>query len=411
MSRAHEEEIDRRQLLRLALLGAGASGLGACAAAGQRPPARPPRAAAATTASCVCPEPPASQPAPAARDAADIRELKLRDWAPRSMLRTKVTQVPKPAFPVIDVHNHLGRTEDVTAVVRAMDAAGVETVVNLDGMWGERLRQEVARFDRAHPGRFLTFALVDLRGIDDKDWTARATAQLERDFAAGAKGLKLHKSLGLGHRYERTGKLVPIDDPKLDPIWALCGKHRRPVMIHTSDPAAFFTPLDRFNERWHELNAHPDWLFCGKDFPSRQELLEQRNRVIARHRRTTFIGAHFGNNPEDLETVGRWLERYPNLYIDIDARISELGRQPYSARRFLVKHRDRILFGTDTFPADPEIYRVYYRFLETDDEYWDCAAGHHRQGFWMIYGIHLPKPVLRKIYRDNARKLLALSAR
>jgi predicted TIM-barrel fold metal-dependent hydrolase len=176
-------------------------------------------------------------------------------------------------------------------------------------------------------------------------------------------------------------------------------------MIHTSDPAAFFTPLDRFNERWHELNEHPDWLFHGKDFPTRQALHEQRNRVIERHPRTTFIGAHFGNNPEDVETVGRWLDRYPNFYIDIDARISELGRQPYSARRFIIKYQDRVMFGTDT-PPSSDAFRLYYRFLETDDEYWDPAKGHHQQGFWMIYGIFLPQEVLEKVYRGNARRVL-----
>jgi len=340
--------------------------------------------------------------------APEIKELKLRDWAPRSMLRTKLTRIDRPAFPVIDVHNHLGSGKDVAAILKAMDAAGVQTVVNLDGGWGEELRGELRRFDGAHPGRFVTFALIDLKGIDEPGWTARTVRRLEADFQAGARGLKLHKSLGLYQRYTKTGKLVRVDDRRLDPIWRLCARHRRPVMIHTSDPAAFFTRLDRFNERWHELNEHPSWLFYGKDYPGRQELLDQRNRVIARHPRTTFIGAHFGNNPEDLQAVGRWLDRYPNLFVDIDARISELGRQPYSARRFLIKHQDRVLFGTDTFPK-AEIYRVYYRFLESDDEYWDCAAGHHRQGFWMIYGIFLPRAVLRKIYHDNAQRLLGLN--
>jgi len=350
--------------------------------------------------------PPAAAPTIKAKE--DIRELKLKAWQPRSMLKVKVSRVEKPAFPVVDVHNHLGGAKDVAAVVKAMDEAGVQTVVNLDGYWGKHLRRELARFDRAYPGRFLTYALIDLRGMDDDGWVDRTVARLEGDFKAGAKGLKFHKSLGLYSRSKKTGKLVRVDDPRLDPVWKLCARYKRPVEIHTSDPAAFFTPLDRFNERWHELNAHPGWLFVGKDYPSREELLEQRNRVIARHPKTTFIGAHFGNNPEDLATVGQWLDRYPNFYVDIDARISELGRQPYTARRFFIKYQDRIMFGTDTFP-NPKIYRVYYRFLETDDEYWDCAAGHHRQGFWMIYGIHLPRAVLEKIYYKNARRILTFN--
>ncbi|MHC4629464.1 MAG: amidohydrolase family protein, partial [Planctomycetota bacterium] len=273
-----------------------------------------------------------------AGQSSDIRQLKLGDWQPRSMLKTKESVVEKPAFPVIDVHNHLGggaerlTPDRVNHYLTEMDAAGVRTVVNLDGGWGERLRQTLAALDEAHPGRFLTFALLDFSGIDDDDWGRRQARQLEESFRAGAKGLKLHKTLGLGHRY-KNGRLMPVDDPKLDPVWQMCAKYDRPVVIHVADPAAFFTPLDRFNERWHELGDHPNWLFHGDQFPARDEILAQRNRVIARHPKTTFICAHFANNPEDLAAVGTWLDRYPNMYVDVDARISELGRQPYTARK------------------------------------------------------------------------------
>ncbi len=340
----------------------------------------------------------------------DIRELKLKEWEPRSMLVVKQTQVPKPAYPAIDVHNHLGggketlTKERVQQYLQAMDDAGVQTVVNLDGGWEDRLKETIAALDAAHPGRFLTYALIDFSGLDDPNWSTREVNRLRASFEAGAKGLKFHKNLGLSYR-TNNGKLLAIDDARLDPIWQLCGEFKRPVMIHSADPSAFFTPLDRFNERWHELNAHPDWLFHGKDFPSQSELLAQQMRVIERHPKTTFIGAHFGNLSEDLATVGQWLDKYPNFYIDIDARINELGRQPYSARRFMIKYQDRVLFGTDTNPK-AEAFRVYYRFLETDDEYWDSAAGHHRQGFWMIYGIFLPKDVLEKLYKTNAERVL-----
>ncbi|MCA9191744.1 MAG: amidohydrolase [Planctomycetales bacterium] len=344
----------------------------------------------------------------------DIRELKLRDWQPRSMLKTKVTHVAKPAFPVIDVHNHLGggagllTPSRVAGYLQEMDDAGVRFVVNLDGGWDERLVETLAALDKAHPNRFLTFALIDFRGFDDTGWTEREVSRLRQGFIAGAKGLKFHKSLGLSYR-DTNGKLIGIDDARLDPIWELCGEMKKPVMIHTSDPAAFFTPLDRYNERWHELNEHPDWLFHGKDYPTRDELLAQRNRVIERHPQTTFIGAHFGNNPEDIESVGQLLDKYPNFYVDIDARISELGRQPYSCRRFFLKYQDRILFGTDTTPK-ADAFRLYYRFLETDDEYFDTAESHHRQGFWMIYGIFLPEEILEKIYFTNAAKILSIDA-
>lgn len=348
---------------------------------------------------------------PLAAQMTDIKDLKLKDWEPRSMMAAKTTVVEKPAFPVIDVHNHLGDgkeslTKDrVDAYLKEMNEAGVRLVVNLDGNRAGRIKETLHALDEAHPGRFLTFALLDFEGIDDDGWTEREVKRLEENFQAGAKGLKLHKTLGLRYRY-KNGKAMAVDDAKLDPIWELCGKHKRPVMIHTADPAAFFTPLDRVNERWHELNAHPEWLFFGDQFTSRKQLLAQTNRAIAKHPKTLFIGAHFGNNAEDLAAVSKCLDDYPNLMIDIDARISELGRQPYSARRFFIKYQDRIMFGTDTRPSR-EAYRIYYRFLETDDEYFDCAASHHRQGFWMIYGIFLPREVLAKVYYKNAEQLLA----
>lgn len=355
-----------------------------------------------------------SQLASAAEPEVDIRELKLRDWQPRSMLVTKKTEPERPKFPAIDVHNHLGggkqtlTPDRVSQYLVEMNEAGVRTVVNLDGGWGQRLVETVAALDEAHPGRFLTFALVNFDGIDDDDWSQRETKRLEESFAAGAKGLKFHKSLGLTIRY-KDGRLMPVDDPKLDAIWETCARHKRPVMIHTADPAAFFTPLDRLNERWHELNEHPAWLFYGDKFPPRQQLLAQLERVVARHPQTTFIGAHCGNNAEDLGEVSRWLDAYPNFYVDIDARISELGRQPYTARKFFVQYQDRVLFGTDTTPRR-NAFRIYYRFLETDDEYFDCADSHHLQGFWMIYGVHLPPEVLEKIYYKNAERVLFAAA-
>jgi predicted TIM-barrel fold metal-dependent hydrolase len=346
----------------------------------------------------------------AAQTPADIKDLKLRDWEPRSMMVAKVTAVETPAFPVIDVHNHLGggkaflTPKRVETYLTEMKAAGVRLVVNLDGGWDQRLLETLHALDEAHPSRFLTFALLDFEGIDDDGWSAREAKRLEAGFKAGAKGLKFHKTLGLRYRY-KDGRPMPVDDPKLDPIWELCARYKRPVMIHTADPAAFFTPLDRFNERWHELNQHPEWLFYGDRFTPRNELLAQRSRAIAKHPQTTFICAHCGNNPEDLATVGKWLDTYPNMYIDIDARISELGRQPYTARRFFLKYQDRIMFGTDT-PPQRQAYWVYYRFLETDDEYFDSAPSHHRQGFWMIYGVFLPKEVLAKMYHKNAERVL-----
>jgi predicted TIM-barrel fold metal-dependent hydrolase len=345
-----------------------------------------------------------------AQSPGDIRELKLRDWEPRSMMVTKTTIVEKPMYPVVDMHNHLGggkqflTPQRVQRYLTEMNEAGVRTVVNLDGGWGDKLMETLAALDEAHPGRFLTYALINFDNIDDADWSQREAKRLEESFAAGAKGLKFHKLFGLHYRY-KNGKLVQVDDAKLDAVWEMCAKYKRPVVIHIADPAAFFTPLDRYNERWHELNQHPNWLFFGDQIPQRQELLDQLHRVIAKHPKTTFVNTHFGNNAEDLGSVADKLDKYPNMFVDIDARISELGRQPYTARKFFLKYQDRIMFGTDTTPRR-EAYRIYYRFLETDDEYFNCAESHHLQGFWNIYGIYLPKEVLDKVYRKNAERVL-----
>jgi predicted TIM-barrel fold metal-dependent hydrolase len=341
----------------------------------------------------------------------DIRDLKLKDWKPRSMMVTKETKVDKPAFPVVDIHNHLGSgkgrftPETVKHMLAEMDAAGIRTVINLDGTWGDRLKETLQALDRGYPGRFYTFANIDFGGIDDEGWSKRQADQLEAGFKSGARGLKFYKQFGLGFRY-KDGRFVPIDDPKLNLVWDVCAKYKRPVIIHTSDPAAFWTPLDRFNERWHELNENPGWLFGGGAYPKREDLLAQLEKVIATHPKTTFISTHFGNNAEDLGAVARQMDKYPNMLVDIDARISELGRQPYTSRRFFLKYQDRIMFGTDTYP-DREAYRVYFRFLETDDEYFDCAKSHHLQGFWQIYGIFLPRDVLAKVYYKNADRLFA----
>ena len=340
----------------------------------------------------------------------DIRELKLKDWQPKSMLKTKVTRVEKPMYPVIDVHNHLGggkdrlKPEQVAKYLTEMNEAGIRTVVNLDGGWGEKLTETIAALDLAHPGRFLTYTLINFDDIDSPNWGEREAARLEESFKAGAKGLKFHKTFGLRVRF-KDGKLLRVDDPKLDPIWQACAKNDRPVTIHVADPAAFFTPLDRFNERWHELNKNPNWLFYGGDNPNRQDLLDQLHRVIEKNPQTTFINTHFGNNAEDLASVAEKLDKYPNMFVDFDARISELGRQPHTARKFFLKYQDRILFGTDTTPRR-EAFRIYYRFLETDDEYFDCSESHHLQGFWNIHGINLPPDVLEKIYRKNAERVL-----
>jgi uncharacterized protein len=335
------------------------------------------------------------------------QDLRLLDWKPQSQMIVRETTIEKPRFPVIDVHNHLRNLDRAQEYLEEMDKAGVWMVVSLDGASADDFYQRHLEVSHSVSSeRFLVFFRPDFSKISEPGFGEREAERLHEAVRRGVRGIKIAKSLGLTVRDE-TGRLVPVDDPRIDPIWAKCGELGIPVMIHVSDPKAFFTPIDEFNERYDELAERPEWAFIGGDYPSKEEILDARNRVIARHPNTIFIGAHTGNLPEELGRVAMWLERYPNFYVDINARISELGRQPYTARRFMIKYQDRVLFGTDTAP-NAEAFRVHYRFLETDDEYFDPTPAHKQQGRWMIYGLYLPDDVLEKIYNKNALKIFGM---
>jgi predicted TIM-barrel fold metal-dependent hydrolase len=340
---------------------------------------------------------------------AQTGDLKLVDWEPKSMLVVHETRILWPKFPVIDIHNHLRDLKSTQKYLEEMDKAGVWMCVGLDGLSANDFFKEHLKVSQSvSKERFLIFFNPDFSKIDEPDFGRKEAAKLEEAVRMGIKGLKIFKSLGLTLK-DKSGKLIPVDDPRIDPIWAKCGELGIPVVIHVSDPDCFFTPTDRFNERYDDLIKRPEWSFYGPQFIySKEEILNQRNRVIARHPNTIFIGAHMANKPVDLGRVAMWLEQYPNLYVDIDARIDELGRQPYTARKFLIKYQDRVLFGTDTRP-DAEAYRVHYRFLETDDEYFDPSPSHYLKTRWRIYGLYLPDDVLEKIYNKNALKILGMN--
>ncbi|MEN1679733.1 MAG: amidohydrolase family protein [Planctomycetota bacterium] len=350
----------------------------------------------------------------------DGRQLLLDQFRPQPQLRANRTPAPRAKFPVIDVHVHprlrlRHSPELLEGFVRVMDDQNIALCVSLDGGLGDRLEEHLA-YLKPFEERFLVFANVDWRGAGDPDdpatWAChkpgfgRRTAEALADaHARGAVGLKVFKQLGLGYK-NPDGTLLAIDDPRWDPIWAACGKLGMPVIIHSADPVAFFEPIDERNERWEELNRHPDWSFHGPEFPSHDELLAARNRVIARHPGTTFIGAHMANYPENLAVVGEWLDRYPNLVVEISSRIAELGRQPFTAQEFFLRYQDRIMFGTDGPRAKARML-PHWRFFETRDENFRYAENPFPpQGLWRIHGIGLPDEVLRKLYCENAMRVI-----
>lgn len=368
-----------------------------------------------------------TRPKPEEQEAKDIY---LGQYQPKSMLHVSETEVPRARFPVVDVHAHLTWSNDVEEtievpmppeeVLQVMDRRNIRTMVNLTGGHGKALEEAIRIFQKPYPERFLVFTEPHFHKVADSGYPQFQADELQRAHKLGAKGLKVLKVLGLVVREKvNEGPLIKVDDPRFDPMWETAGALNMPVAIHTSDPEAFFLPIDRFNERWEELHAHPDWSFHDKDFPSDRELQEARFRVLAKHPKTTFIVLHVGNS-ENLAYISEALDRYPNMYVEIGARIGELGRQPRTARKFFEKYQDRILFGTDAVPHGEEypqqvfgdeLYQIYYRFLETEDEYFDYApAPIPPQGRWRIYGLGLPESMLRKVYLENAARVLGMKA-
>jgi predicted TIM-barrel fold metal-dependent hydrolase len=350
-----------------------------------------------------------------------MTDLRLVEYRPVRRLRVPEHRIERPRFPVVDAHNHLGPEfsggwdkRRVSELLAALDEAGVQTIVDLDVEQRAGLAERMARYGRQHPTRFVHFTgLAYDEWVERPDFGEMEAQRFEDSARRGARGIKVWKPLGLRAR-DPEGHVVAVDDERLDPFWAMGATLGLPIVVHIADPMAFFDPLDERNERWEELNEHPDWHFwplrseVGDDagFAAFDEILGAFDRVIGRHPETTFIGAHVGCASEDLALVGTMLDRHPNYHVDMSARIAELGRQPYTARAFFLQYADRILFGTD-LGYDPEMYRVHYRFLETMDESFDYSTDETPpQGRWQIHGLGLPDDVLRKVYADNARRLI-----
>jgi len=344
-----------------------------------------------------------------AADAEQKKTLLLKDFKPVSMLHVPVHQVERAKFYVIDVHNHVNdaaRIDDhipPDRVIEVMNATNVKTIVILTGMWGDKLQQVIDEMVKPYPGRFMVFTQLDYSKINDPNFGEEMVALLRDSVARGARGLKFLKDLGLGVR-DKSGKLIAIDDPRLDPVWEECGRLKIPVFIHSGDPEAFFLPINATNERYEELIEHPDWSFYGHDFPGLQSLLEARNRVFAKHPHTQFVSLHMGW-PENLDWVQSMLDKYPNVMVEFGAREAELGRQPRRTRELFLKNADRVMFGTDNEVTEA-LYRNNFRWLETSDEYFDYW-GSPGQGRFTISGLSLPEDVLEKIYHQNAEKLFS----
>jgi len=332
--------------------------------------------------------------------------IPVNEFRPVSRLELPRTPCDRARFSVIDAHSHLKRPNDPAVLVEAMDRFNIRMIVDMDGFWDGTLETHVAKYRARYPERFRVFCRVNVESIDEPDFGKKAAAYVHECKRKGASGIKFSKSLGVKIK-DRAGRFLRPDDPRLSPVWDAAAEEGFPVTIHIADPPAFFDTIDPTNERYEELAEHPHWSYSTRGCPGFHELLDCQRNLLRAHPRTTFIVAHVGSYAENLAAVGAMLDEFPNMYVDTAERISELGRQPFTSRDFLIRYADRVLYGTDLLPNATNT-SANYRFFETADEYFPYnSMDEHNQGRWNIYGVHLPDDVLSKIYFGNAERLLA----
>jgi len=325
------------------------------------------------------------------------------DYRPRSTVVAKQTLVPKAKFPVVDVHTHnTSNAANFAQRIPEMDALNLRVLVDLSGGSDPAAIKAKVEAIKASPykDRFRVFANVKWEGAGGPGWKEKALADLREAVKNGAIGLKVFKELGLRDK-KADGSRLAVDDPDLDPVWALAGELNIPVIIHTAEPQEFFSPIDNHNERWLELNLYPQRASPPSLYPSFEQLMKERDHVFEKHPKTRFIGAHFDWYGNDLGRAARQLDTQPNVYLEVGAVLYEFGRQPYAAAQFFTKYQDRVLFGKDTY--EPSEYPYFWRVFETHDEYFDYYRPYH--AFWKLNGMGLSDTVLKKLYYKNALKV------
>lgn len=348
------------------------------------------------------------------------QDLTFEEYDPPSTLVVPGTEVTRAKFPFIDVHNHqFGMpTQDIQELIVEMDKLNMGVMVNLSGRGfqripttdgqfrfglndGDYLKQAVINANQSAPGRFIVFTNIDFSNLDQPGWQEETLRQLEIDVKNGANGLKVYKSLGMDTR-DSQGNRIAVDDPRIDPIWAKCGELGIPVLIHSADPAPFWQAHDKENERWLELKLRPRRKRDPATGPSWEQIMKEQHNMFRKHPGTNFINAHLGWMGNDLGRLGKLMDELPNMYTEIGAVLAELGRQPRAARKWFIKYQDRVMFGKDSWR--PLEYHVYFRVLETEDDYFDYYRRYH--AFWKMYGLGLPDDVLKKLYYKNALRVI-----
>lgn len=343
----------------------------------------------------------------------------MKPFRPANELRVPEHTDVMPPCPVIDMHTHFGallfgpeyeKVYDTAHSVAMLREMGVVAALSLELAWGEEYDRLADKL-RESGGVILPTGSVDIARALDRDFAALALAQVKDLKRKGSRAVKLWKNMTL-HAQRYFGCAVGLDDPCYKPLWDACAQEDLPVIIHVADPPCFFREIDLTNEHYFCLSMHPEWSFHQPGVPSFAEHMAMQEKMVAANPHTTFIVAHVGSYAENLAQVGAWMDRYPNLYIDVAARIDQLGRQPYTAREFMIRYADRILFGSDyeaRFDREKTqwFYHLHYRFFQTADEYFEHPFP-EMLGQWRIYGLNLPQDVLYKLYYQNAARLLKI---
>ena len=328
--------------------------------------------------------------------------MDIEEYSPKSTLIVPEHSVKRSKYPFIDVHNHQFDMpiKNLPKLVSEMDSLNMAFMINLSGFRGLYLRKSLENIKKNAPTRFGLFLNIDFEDIDDKFFSETQVALIDSAVKAGVMGLKVYKSLGLTSK-DNKGARIAINDIRLDPIWKACGDNNIPVLIHSGEPASFWNPKDKFNERWLELRQKPNRYRDPEINPSFEEVIAEQHDVFRKHPNTTFINAHLGWMGNDLDRLGEHLDLYPNVLTEIGAVLAEIGRQPIRAKQFFTTYQDRILFGKDSYNVSE--YYTYFRVLETNDEYFEYYRKRHAH--WRMYGLALPDSVLKKLYYKNALKL------
>ena len=332
-----------------------------------------------------------------------LNVMDIEEYVPVSTLKVQEHLLTRAKFPFIDVHNHQFTmpVQNLDKLVKDMDDLNMSVMVNLSGFRGKYLEWSLDNVNEKYSKRFTLFMNIDFEQLDDEGWPNETLAMMEEAVKMGVKGLKVYKNLGLTET-DNEGNRIKVDDPRLDPIWTKCGELGIPVLIHTGEPAAFWLPKDKHNERWLELKQYPSRYKDPEKNPSFEEVMGEQHNVFRKHPKTKFIAAHLGWFGNDLARLGKLLDEMPNMYTEIGAVLAELGRQPVTARAWLINYQDRVLMGKDTYKK--EEYYTYFRVLETNDEYFDYYRKRHAH--WKMYGLALPDSVLQKIYYKNALNVI-----